>query len=94
MEDVALRLPPPGGIEAPGIELVAVIGAGQMGLGVAQVLACSGVSVLLFDVSADVLDKGIASIEAGLARLASRYVPISAAAMMPAADCCCEAGRC
>jgi 3-hydroxybutyryl-CoA dehydrogenase len=72
MEDVALRLPPPGGIEAPGIELVAVIGAGQMGLGVAQVLACSGVSVLLFDVSVDVLDKGIASIEAGLARLASR----------------------
>ena len=54
------------------MEEVAVIGAGQMGLGVAQVLATSGVRVLLFDVSQEVVDQAVGTIASGLDRLASR----------------------
>ena len=54
------------------MEKVAVIGAGQMGLGVAQVLATSGVRVLLFDVSQEVVDQAVGTIASGLDRLASR----------------------
>ena len=54
------------------MEEVAVIGAGQMGLGVAQVLATTGVRVIIFDVSEDVVDKAIGTIASGLDRLVSR----------------------
>ena len=51
---------------------MAVIGAGQMGLGVSQVLATTGVRVIIFDVSEDVVDKAIGTIASGLDRLVSR----------------------
>ncbi|MDQ6887671.1 MAG: 3-hydroxybutyryl-CoA dehydrogenase [Gemmatimonadota bacterium] len=49
-------------------ERVAVIGAGQMGSGIAHVFALSGASVALVDVSDAALDRGLASIEKNMAR--------------------------
>lgn len=49
--------------------LIAVIGAGAMGSGIAQVAAASGFTVRLSDVSAAVLEKALASIGKSLARL-------------------------
>lgn len=47
---------------------IAVIGAGQMGAGIAQVAAQSGHAVLLHDRSAELIARGIAGIEKNLAR--------------------------
>ena len=49
-------------------ETIAVIGAGQMGNGIAHVTAQSGIAVTLIDVSADALAKGKATIEKNLER--------------------------
>ena len=49
-------------------ETIAVIGAGQMGNGIAHVSAQSGIAVTLIDVSADALAKGKATIEKNLER--------------------------
>ena len=49
---------------------VAVIGAGTMGAGIAQVAATAGHPVLLFDVAAEAVDKGIA----GIAKVLDRSV--------------------
>ena len=45
---------------------LAVVGAGQMGAGIAQVAAQSGVEVVLIDVSRDYVEKGLAGIRAQL----------------------------
>jgi 3-hydroxybutyryl-CoA dehydrogenase len=50
------------------MEKVMVIGAGQMGAGIAQVFAASGFEVLLHDNSEAQLDKGLQGIESRLAR--------------------------
>jgi 3-hydroxybutyryl-CoA dehydrogenase len=50
------------------IETIAVVGAGTMGHGIAQVAAGSGFRVLLFDLDRDSLSKGIRSIEKNLAK--------------------------
>jgi 3-hydroxybutyryl-CoA dehydrogenase len=50
------------------IDRVGVIGAGQMGNGIAHVFAQSGVSVVMVDVAPDALAKGRATIERNLAR--------------------------
>jgi 3-hydroxybutyryl-CoA dehydrogenase len=50
-------------------EHVAVVGAGQMGAGIAQVLLQSGLKVTLIDVSAPMLDKGSERIRGGLQKL-------------------------
>lgn len=50
------------------IEKVMVIGAGQMGAGIAQVCAQSGFQVLLNDVNEEALDKGMKNIEKLLSR--------------------------
>ncbi len=47
---------------------IAVIGAGTMGNGIAHVFARSGYDVLLADVTAEALDKGLATIRKNLAR--------------------------
>jgi len=52
----------------PDIKRVAVIGAGTMGHGIAQVAAASGFVVVLNDVSPEVIDKGLDAIGASLAR--------------------------
>jgi 3-hydroxybutyryl-CoA dehydrogenase len=50
------------------IARLGVVGAGQMGSGIAHVGAVTGYDVVLVDVSADALARGRASIEANLAR--------------------------
>ncbi len=49
-------------------DIIAVIGAGQMGSGIAHVSAAAGLSVTMIDVSADALVKGRASIEKNFER--------------------------
>ena len=50
------------------IETLGIIGAGQMGSGIAQVAATAGYKVLLYDISADRIEKGLATISGNLAR--------------------------
>jgi 3-hydroxybutyryl-CoA dehydrogenase len=54
------------------MKIVGVIGAGQMGSGIAQTAAQFGYQVLLTDVSQDIADKGKASIGKALDKLVSR----------------------
>ncbi|MEX0366727.1 MAG: 3-hydroxybutyryl-CoA dehydrogenase [Ruegeria sp.] len=54
------------------IQKVGVIGAGQMGNGIAHVMALADYDVLLTDVSQEALDQAIGTIEANMARQASR----------------------
>ncbi|MGB5842448.1 MAG: 3-hydroxybutyryl-CoA dehydrogenase [Brucella anthropi] len=50
------------------IKTVGVVGAGQMGSGIAHVCALAGFDVLLHDAAADRLEKGIATINGNMAR--------------------------
>jgi 3-hydroxybutyryl-CoA dehydrogenase len=50
------------------MDRVAVIGAGQMGNGIAHVFGASGFDVVMIDISQDALDRGRATIEKNLAR--------------------------
>ncbi len=50
------------------IEKIGVIGAGQMGSGIAQVCAVAGLSVIISDISADQLAKAVAGIGKNLDR--------------------------
>ncbi|WP_299667058.1 3-hydroxybutyryl-CoA dehydrogenase [uncultured Ruegeria sp.] len=54
------------------VKSVGVIGAGQMGNGIAHVMALAEYDVLLNDISQDALDDAIATIETNLVRQASR----------------------
>jgi 3-hydroxybutyryl-CoA dehydrogenase len=54
------------------IKSVGVIGAGQMGSGIAHVAAVAGYDVLLHDVSADRIEAGLKSIEQSMVRLVAR----------------------
>jgi len=51
------------------IKKIGVIGAGQMGNGIAQVAASTGFEVVMFDISQQALDKGLATIAASCDRL-------------------------
>ncbi|HJP01013.1 MAG TPA: 3-hydroxybutyryl-CoA dehydrogenase [Planctomycetota bacterium] len=53
-------------------ERVAVIGAGTMGNGIAQVFAWQGVEVLLIDLDAVALERGTAAVEKSLARMVKK----------------------
>ena len=53
---------------APAISKIGVIGAGQMGSGIAHVCALAGYSVLLNDVSEERIQAGLATIDGNLAR--------------------------
>ncbi|MDK3072109.1 3-hydroxybutyryl-CoA dehydrogenase [Sedimentitalea sp. JM2-8] len=55
-----------------GIQTIGVIGAGQMGNGIAHVMALAGYDVLMNDISQDALDAAISSIDGNLARQVSR----------------------
>ena len=62
------------------IKNVAIIGAGQMGCGIAHVFALAGYRVLLNDINAAQLSAGLAIIEKNLARqVASEKITQSAA---------------
>ena len=50
------------------IKTVAIIGSGQMGCGIAQTSALAGFDVLLHDISAERVEKGIAVISGNMAR--------------------------
>jgi 3-hydroxybutyryl-CoA dehydrogenase len=54
------------------IERVGIVGAGQMGNGIAHVFAVAGYDVLLTDISQDALDKAVAVIDHNLDRQVSR----------------------
>jgi len=56
------------------IKQVGVIGAGQMGTGIAHVCALGGYDVLLHDVSRDRIDAGIEMIRRNMARQVSRNI--------------------
>ena len=60
------------GVAAPPVRKIGVIGAGQMGNGIAHVCALSGFHVLLNDVVADRITEGLATISGNLARQVSR----------------------
>jgi 3-hydroxybutyryl-CoA dehydrogenase len=53
-------------MNAETIETAAVLGAGTMGHGIAQVLAMTGVTTRLFDVDAGAVERGLASVRANL----------------------------
>src|SRR5580704_7977516 len=61
------------------IEKVAVVGCGLMGSGIAQVAAQSGCHVTVREVSQQLVDKGLQSIEKNLQRLVDKGT-------LPAAD--------
>ncbi len=50
-------------------DVVGVVGAGQMGNGIAQVAASFGLSVIMMDVSASALEKGMSTISSSCDRL-------------------------
>ena len=54
------------------IKTIGVVGAGQMGNGIAHVCALAGYDVILNDVSKDALQTGVATIEKNMARQVSR----------------------
>jgi len=54
------------------IRKVGVIGAGQMGSGIAQVCAQAGVEVMLHDISEDRINAGLATISGNLAKLQAK----------------------
>src|ERR1700761_9784668 len=55
-----------------GIERVGVIGAGQMGMGIAHVLSLAGIDVVLEDIDAQALAKARETIEKNMHRQAAR----------------------
>ena len=57
---------------APTINKIGVIGAGQMGNGIAHVAALAGFDVMLNDVSEDRIKAGLATVNGNLARQVSR----------------------
>ncbi len=54
------------------ISSVGIVGAGQMGAGIAHVFALAGFDVLMTDVSQDALDKALATIERNIERQVAR----------------------
>jgi len=55
-----------------GIQHVGVIGAGQMGNGIAHVAALAGYTVTLSDISDAAIEKGLGTIQANLARMVKK----------------------
>jgi 3-hydroxybutyryl-CoA dehydrogenase len=51
------------------IQLLGVVGAGQMGNGIAQVASASGIQVVMVDISAAAVEKGVATISSSCDRL-------------------------
>lgn len=54
------------------IQTIAVLGAGQMGNGIAQVAACAGYDVIMVDIEQAYVDRGIATIEKSLGKLVAK----------------------
>ena len=69
------------------LERVLVVGAGQMGAGIAQVVAASGRAVLLHDTFPGAVERGLATIERSLGKLHEKGGP------EPATPCSRESRR-
>ena len=54
------------------IEHIAIIGAGQMGNGIAQVSSCAGYKVTMIDIKEEFLEKGMHTINTSLNKLVSK----------------------
>lgn len=54
------------------IKTIAVIGAGQMGNGIAQVASCAGFDVVLIDMNDELLEKAMGTIQFSLSKLVSK----------------------
>jgi len=54
------------------INVLGVVGAGQMGAGIAQVAAASGLSVVMNDIKDEFVERGYATIEKSLGRLVKK----------------------
>ena len=54
------------------IKVLGVVGAGQMGSGIAQVVATSGLSVIMNDIDKGFVDRGFATIEKNLSRMVKK----------------------
>jgi 3-hydroxybutyryl-CoA dehydrogenase len=54
------------------IKTIGVIGAGQMGAGIAQVAAVAGYSVILNDIKQDFVDRGMAGIQKSLGKFVEK----------------------
>ena len=54
------------------IKRIGVVGAGQMGSGIAQVAAVNGYSVIMSDIKDEFLERGFAAIESSLARIVKK----------------------
>src|SRR5437588_10438858 len=78
---------------------IGVIGAGQMGNGIAHVPALAGMDVLLNDISTDRINAGLATINGNLTRQVSRKLsseedPQAAPARIATADTLDKLGHC
>jgi 3-hydroxybutyryl-CoA dehydrogenase len=65
------------------MKLIGVVGAGQMGSGIAHVAALAGYEVLLHDIAAPLLEKALAAIGRNLQRQVDKGV-VEASAVVPA----------
>src|SRR5690606_17582150 len=54
------------------LKSIGIIGAGQMGTGIAQVCSLAGYDVLLYDVGADRVKSGLATINGNMAKLVGK----------------------
>jgi 3-hydroxybutyryl-CoA dehydrogenase len=54
------------------VQNIGVVGAGTMGSGITQICAVNGLSVVMHDMSSDLLEKGLKTIEHSLDRLVAR----------------------
>jgi 3-hydroxybutyryl-CoA dehydrogenase len=54
------------------IKVLGVVGAGQMGSGIAQVAAASGLSVVMSDIKDEFLEKGFSAVEKSLGRMVKK----------------------
>jgi 3-hydroxybutyryl-CoA dehydrogenase len=54
------------------IQTLGIVGSGQMGAGIGQVAAQAGFSVLLYDVSQQIVNRSLENIQRGLVRLTER----------------------
>lgn len=61
-----------GGEEGMEIRTIGVVGAGQMGAGIAQVAAASGFDVIMNDIKDEFVERGFSSIEKSLARMVKK----------------------
>ena len=56
------------------VKKIAVIGAGTMGNGIAQVFAHNGFPVIMIDIKEDFLERGIAAVDKSLSRLVKKEI--------------------